>query len=967
MPHDPVTVLRREDLLNVRFEFINLDLGPEEPRALRRDDVNVDAFVILHLPPQHIAEETFNDGPVVGTLANAEISGPSRLVLKLKAGVTRIPYTLESLLYTEHYESKLSVAEPGPNDTAVEIPSRLILVPEEGGRWAHATAPVTDSESGVTELWHTRLEQPDGELSGMLRAVQSIPGEPGAPTFTVPVREPLREELVAITSGGAQVIEAERLLLSTLGGWLNARYANYEGALPAGTVTREWVHRATMGRDQYVQAVSGGILFPFGHRAYYVEITERKLEPEDEPVSGTAVAYLSTIRYIVVAEPEKSYEVEVNQAGQTVKLNLQMPLKRVRVEPLVTPVLRLRDEDVVVADPGATDLTRTIDPIAFWPRAAGQDAMFEFRLRAEDWDGQTSELSAPLIWMKRSISDQQISDVIMTYERNAARVRPMHGQKVAYVPGTPAAVSVPLDGNPQPRPTKRDTSLETLNVTFGAAIPEAGRISDRFYPVFRQSTVRLPEVEQFTGMEEVRVITFFKPYLEVGMNPNDNPRELFAKLESPFWLELSGERAGGLVTPDIGITGLSRSLGTIAGDVDAAFRGDFNPEAFLSDVAKILGGVLLKRIIPREVGGDGKTMPKLRSRVIYNTNCTEDIGPVDPRAIAKAVLTTLEWEPPLREFGPFRPHANSALSVNAEICVALDVGSNGGSTRFTYTVDGKLANFDMVLFPGADLVIVTFDALTFHTGSGQKVKVDPRIREVQFAGVLEFVNSLQNVLKSDALGTGPNLRVSPLGVLAEFNLAIPSIGVGVFSLQNIRLSTALNLPLTGEPLRLRFGFCERHNPFLVTVGLFGGGGFFGLALGLDGIEMLEAALEFGASVSLNLGVASGSACIMAGIYYKMEQNTCNLTAYLRCSGELEVLRIISLSVEFYLSLTYDFVRKKLWGQATITVKIKIIFFSKSVSLTVERQFAGSAGDPTFSQMVSPEDWVTYAGAFGSDA
>jgi len=34
-----------------------------------------------------------------------------------------------------------------------------------------------------------------------------------------------------------------------------------------------------------------------------------------------------------------------------------------------------------------------------------------------------------------------------------------------------------------------------------------------------------------------------------------------------------------------------------------------------------------------------------------------------------------------------------------------------------------------------------------------------------------------------------------------------------------------------------------------------------------------------------------------------------------------------------------------------------------VTLTVERRFAGAAGDPTFEQVVGPDDWNTYCAAF----
>ena len=124
-----------------------------------------------------------------------------------------------------------------------------------------------------------------------------------------------------------------------------------------------------------------------------------------------------------------------------------------------------------------------------------------------------------------------------------------------------------------------------------------------------------------------------------------------------------------------------------------------------------------------------------------------------------------------------------------------------------------------------------------------------------------------------------------------YTLAIPAVGVGVFSIENISLSADLTLPfLPPNPLRFRFAFSEREHPFLITVSLLGGGGFFGISLGPDGVEMLEASLEFGANASIDVVVASGNVHIMAGVYLKIDEtgnNASLLTGYLRAGGSLE--------------------------------------------------------------------------------
>ena len=87
-----------------------------------------------------------------------------------------------------------------------------------------------------------------------------------------------------------------------------------------------------------------------------------------------------------------------------------------------------------------------------------------------------------------------------------------------------------------------------------------------------------------------------------------------------------------------------------------------------------------------------------------------------------------------------------------------------------------------------------------------------------------------------------------------------------------------------------------------------------------------------------------------------------LTGYLRLGGELSVLGLVSISLEFVLSFGYE--AGKAAGRATLTVKVEIAFFSKSVSISVEKKFAGSSGDPRFADVIeSAPVWGDYASAF----
>ena len=72
-------------------------------------------------------------------------------------------------------------------------------------------------------------------------------------------------------------------------------------------------------------------------------------------------------------------------------------------------------------------------------------------------------------------------------------------------------------------------------------------------------------------------------------------------------------------------------------------------------------------------------------------------------------------------------------------------------------------------------------------------------------------------------------------------------------------------------------------------------------------------------------------------------------------GHVEVLKLItnSLVMAMYLTYTDD---GKVRGEAEVSFTIKMLFFSKTVSTTVKKTFAGSNSDPTFAELMAPADW-----------
>jgi hypothetical protein len=227
------------------------------------------------------------------------------------------------------------------------------------------------------------------------------------------------------------------------------------------------------------------------------------------------------------------------------------------------------------------------------------------------------------------------------------------------------------------------------------------------------------------------------------------------------------------------------------------------------------------------------------------------------------------------------------------------------------------------------------------------------LKDIRFVGCLAFVETLRDLIPLDGFSDPPSLDISEKGIDASFSLALPNIAVGMFSLTNLSLGAGFTVPFIGQPMSVRFNFCTREQPFNLTVTLFGGGGFFGITIDPKGVQLLEAAFEFGASISIDFGVASGGVHVMAGIYFRMEKGDASLTGYFRLGGEVDVLGLIGASLELYLELRYEFPTGKCVGRAKLTIEVHVFMFSIGVTIECERKFAGSNGDPTFAQLMGP--------------
>ncbi|MGH9139076.1 MAG: hypothetical protein ACRD0G_18860 [Acidimicrobiales bacterium] len=982
-------------------------------------------------------------------------------------------------------------APPTPHQTAIELPWRLVLSPHERAGWAHSDTVV--EHGGRVELWHTRLGrrvtaatdpptvderdvnertlravwardfeelQDEGfgfstpPLSASFPSADGVQDEPPMPPrLSLNSRD--RMMLVHQTSnfhlkrGRAawppKVVPTNRLVLSALGGWLDSR-VHFPNLPDGGLTIEEWKHRAGLGRDHEVKVVYSGFLLPFGHKASLVKLTERKITPE----KAGSPAYLFQRMFIVVREPEKRYGGQVD-LGAHGRSDLVNPLATVRILTTVTP-------DIMPPTnlPGGSGFL-------FVPYVAG--APFPFKIVAVDREENIVEFRAPLAFMERDRNEQPTLGSSLSHYNgspttDAERRMPLAGHGLAF-----AAKGTKVD----------DTVLATDALFFDAVVhPNHTSIRQdepRFLPVLATARAVVPAMSALAGASQTVSVVYPQAYKEKGFA--GNAAEVFLKLADKSKLEFGGQsdRSGGLVTPSIDVSGLSRLTGPIGGDIADAI-GDgvpatFDPAKFFAGVkAKLFGVVALTDLLDA-IGFDPTKVPTfvaqtldVASTLVTNvkrigeaaTDLAGELGalatnlqsavttfvghltdlaadPSNPPNLAgdltaiktalslfvdavdgldqlpraqreqvagvgrrvldqlddatvaagflvqlakgellpEVVTARLDWKTDIPRW-PGGPVGQSILSPTdaagnpveaGTLTLAVEVQAPtkpGGEP--SAIVACSISPFDLRLIGPMTFLILRFEKLEFSVAAGKKPDVNVVFRQtdgIVFAGPLEFVNTLKDIIPFDGFSDPPYLDVTAEGVKAGFDLPIPSLAVGVFSLENISLGAHFRVPFVDESLEVAFNFCTRDNPFRLTVMLFGGGGFFGVTLTPDGVRVLEAAFEFGAAISINFGVASGGVSVMAGIYFKLEtvdgNEDATLTGYFRLRGEVDVLGLISASIELYLELTYETATKKAVGRATLTIEVEVLFLSFSVEISCEKKFAGGNADPTFAQQM----------------
>jgi hypothetical protein len=1128
------SIVRPQDLCVLEFGFINL--RSDDGVNLLKIRPGEPSFIVVEFPPQHIAEVLIPLGQTVPPLPlAAHIAGPTRLVFSAEGG--SIAYFLEHILHdlssmplsvsanakppppapatlppptplgfegllavSQHLQAQriadaetgnvastpfsdprptTPIAEPEPEQTAIEIPVRLILSPHVGSGFAHASTPYMPDGSIRVELWNTRLGVRTGspgawaidERSGGANTVRAVwmpdypaPASLGFATLPSPDHRKWLVEQTADFSvpppDGPIPIEINRLILTALGGTLDA-LVSFPILDPQNPAPLEaWRHITMLGRDQYVRIVTSGWL-SLGHQASLVEVVERQFLPVPESDAPVA-AVLVKRTFLVVRQPLLDYE---GGFPEDVLVRRWFPFKTIRITTTTTP--NLSNEPSV--------------PVPFLPEVDG--VPWRFSCIGTDLAGNILRFDANLAFFPADTTDFHSIMVKNDEPVSGAQMSP---QRFAVArPTRPGTTTVDL------------SMLSFLLITPRSVMTIGGALASGapFIPIIIFMHASIPALRQSAGQVEKRWFEFSRSYLNFGFDAMMNPRELYLKLVdqgTPIPLDFTrqSDRSGGFIAPNLAVRALSRLCGPYAESLivdpnnsmsDVPLHRDIDPKQYFADLvpfagleAKLFGVINLSDIISvsdilegapsfvtdvfDEIGSFFALLARLDDAVdrlvaIALPNVVPDLAAaltrvddaldamrhalqagldhLDPSTVeklvdasdtlvialeteraganpaqipegliqdtqasfrdalgfignahdllnrlraaeqamesARSMTTRLEWRPHVKPFaGIFTP--NDPINNPYILFLRAEIRAKQvGAKKPGIDILASLEDFSLELFVGAPVISINFERLQFSMEAGKKPDVDCVFGGIGFLGHLAFLEIFQRLLPLDGFSDPPSIDVGESGITAGLSLAFPSVGLGIFSLENIAFSTSLQIPFIGPPPVLRFAFSSSDNPFRLSVAMLGGSGFFALTVGTGGVEMLECSLEFGACLSINLGVASGAVSITAGIYLRMQQNNALLAGYVRLRGNVQVLGIVSISLEVRLELGYESGKERAYGRAVIILEISIAFFSISVSADCEKSFSKNNQDPTFAQVMAPEPgyapWDEYCNAF----
>ena len=990
-------------LLGVRWEEFDVLAGPPAELVARAG-----AEITLVFPPQHVVEEVVPAaGPVVPGLPleqtggiptwRAALAGTSRVVVSIPAG-THVPLTAEGLLGAVRVGRLVPSVGVGDEKTAIELPYGLLISPHTvDGSGIELTHPVipAPAAAGSIGLWQTTIAvvgTPPGAPAGIaLRALTARHGDP----FEVPLRRGARGRIV-LEPPTARI---DRLCLSSLGGSLQAAGA-WEGF--------SWEHTTALGRDRRVRTAVEGVLYPFGHRAEYIEVTERVFE------SGAqgAIAHLRKATTLRIIEPVRR---EAPDATHPAFPFAEVEFERTAFEGVFASwkMKEFQTPEVAgleMASAQAEDEARQIREQLFGDMVDGTVLLEELAAGNAEGADDLLDPEDPESGTRQSAA-QRCLGMLLFGEQFQEKIAALED-----------AGTVTVEQFFVPRPARDAPPIE-FPVRLG------GRLGDVhvLVPVVFVADTRLRSSllhPEYSTLEDPAVLTQVADtyrdegdgVVDVGGARIDLVRSSEPKDGDVFEvqrLHLAGEQHDGRFRPRLGAPVLASEQAAPAPDRwafetvlpsvrallgrdqplqfaftraflqhapdggipfqvpagapelktdfahDSSRSGGFLAPDIVADglsrehgpvnVAGILDAAADGALNPRKVLAQGATLLGYTLADLIDEDLLKD-----PPAILRGVsaagtpVVTLTWK---------------EVALNTEPKPGRRERAEGDHSDSFLTNPASKLTLEVTIGAEGQKVQCTVDQIALALPGREEGKklIEVTLGQVVFtqqnghapdlklSGVgAEFFGILKLLKKLqeavDLGGAAPAVTASSNGISAAYTLPVPDVATGAFQLTGLVFHGGLDVPFDDRPVTLSLGFASREKPFNLSVLVFGGGGYVEVEIDKTGLRRLELALEFGASVAVDFVVARGEVHALGGVRILKDGDKFALAGYLRFGGSVSVLGLVTASIEVLVELTYDGERNEMSGRATLVLEIDLTLVSESVEIDSGRWVIAGGDD-----------------------
>lgn len=862
------TVLRAADMVTLTVRGVGLReaAGPNGNRQWVADGAA--GRLVVELPPQHIAETLLTAGS-----SESRLAGPSTLHFD-------VPVNTPIVLSTNGILSAMTTLcmrnDPWVQGqaTTLELPWRLLLAVQKTAKCRHGSGIVQAVDGATIPMWHTRVL--GGSLSGYAEVRPMA-----APDAEVPFANntPLHNKMVRIAQAGRdnpdKTVKVDGLILSPCGAWFS------------GSVTYpnlDWTHQTAMGRDYYVRIAIRGTLFPFGHGASVISVSQREFDV------GTKTAGLQEKWALVITEPTKPYDVAADNSRE-------FPFSRVDIEPV--RVIPLQGPPLAPNNK------------AYWLRHPDNRPV-DFTVRAWSPDGPVT-MQLPMLFSDTGVDAQKLKNL---YAAGPGAVSVAGGATTRLAAATPPKAlvdrAIPLVVKKVGNTVQKvdNTTVAVRSMILSATVNGAD-----YFPRIDELEVVVPSITELTGGAAPPIVAKFAR--EVVTNPAGRFPTSLLQFTKSVALDFAATKAGSMAAANMTVNELSTKFGPTVAKIPNI--PNMTPAQLFNESATVLG------IVP---------LAKVMEKVTEPPKITWAHDP--PRAL-------MDWNETLKgEVGPFKTNDRPDGTSVSKVIVHVDTADPRRGVLTTVSI----TDFSVgIPSPDNYYIKLIVSKLDFEASSGALPKTSFTVGGLDLGRELVIVKKLGDVMKN-ALGSGPSLEVNTREIKVSYALAAPTpLGLGLISIQNLMVQAGLTLSLAGDPIIVDFALGTRGHPFLVTVMGFGGGGYLELGVSArdgGGLERFVGGIEFGAMVAMNFGVAQGEVHIFGGVVFVKQGSELQITGYIRVGGSVRVLGLITVSIELTVSLTYK-TPNILKGEARLVIAVDLTFWSTSVEIPASYTITGSRG------------------------